>query len=113
MTEATLQSEKHEFKTELKQLLHIITHSLYSHKEIFLRELISNASDAINKIKFNSLHHEELLEGNKDWKIKISAPTRRRHADRSRITASACRATPSSRTWAPSPSRARGRFWRA
>ena len=73
MTEATLQSEKHEFKTELKQLLHIITHSLYSNKEIFLRELISNASDAINKIKFNSLQHEELLEDNKDWKIKISA----------------------------------------
>src|SRR5579871_5414039 len=61
-----------EFKTELKQLLHIITHSLYSHKEIFLRELISNASDAINKIKFDSLNREDLLEGNKDWKIRIS-----------------------------------------
>jgi molecular chaperone HtpG len=67
----TAPTEKLEFKTELKQLLHIITHSLYSHKEIFLRELISNASDAINKIKFDSLQHEELLEGNKDWKIKI------------------------------------------
>ncbi len=65
-------TEKLEFKTELKQLLHIITHSLYSHKEIFLRELVSNASDAINKIKFDSLQHEELLEGNKDWKIKIT-----------------------------------------
>ena len=52
--------------------LHIITHSLYSNKEIFLRELISNASDAINKIKFDSLQHEEKLEGNKDWKIKIT-----------------------------------------
>src|SRR5947209_7447334 len=71
MTTATAPVEKLEFKTELKQLLHIITHSLYSHKEIFLRELISNASDAINKIKFDSLQHEELLEGNKDWKIKI------------------------------------------
>ena len=49
MTTATHQTEKLEFKTELKQLLHIITHSLYSHKEIFLRELISNASDAINR----------------------------------------------------------------
>jgi molecular chaperone HtpG len=67
----TVQPEKLEFKTELKQLLHIITHSLYSHKEIFLREMISNASDAINRIRFNSLQHEELLEGNKDWKIKI------------------------------------------
>jgi molecular chaperone HtpG len=64
-------TEKLEFKTELKQLLHIITHSLYSHKEIFLRELISNASDAINRIKFDSLDRGDILEGNKDWKIKI------------------------------------------
>jgi molecular chaperone HtpG len=73
MTATSAPAEKLEFKTELKQLLHIITHSLYSHREIFLRELISNASDAINKIKFDSLAHEELLENNKDWKIKISA----------------------------------------
>src|SRR5262245_7493446 len=73
MTTATaVPSEKLEFKTELKQLLHIITHSLYSNKEIFLRELISNASDAVNKIKYDSLQHEELLEGNKDWKIKLT-----------------------------------------
>ncbi len=72
MSDAVAQSEKLEFKTELKQLLHLITHSLYSNKEIFLRELISNASDAINKIRFNSLAHDELLENNKDWKIKIA-----------------------------------------
>ncbi|HVS35607.1 MAG TPA: molecular chaperone HtpG [Gemmataceae bacterium] len=72
MTQTAPHSEKREFKTELKQLLHIITHSLYSNKEIFLRELISNASDAINKLKFDSLQHEEKLEGDKDWKIKIS-----------------------------------------
>ncbi len=72
MTQAAPAAQKLEFKTELKQLLHIITHSLYSNKEIFLRELISNASDAINKIKFDSLQHEELLEGDKDWKIRIS-----------------------------------------
>src|SRR5437762_10858520 len=72
MSDSVPAGAKLEFKTELKQLLHIITHSLYSNKEIFLRELISNASDAINKIKFNSLAHEELLEGNKDWKIKIA-----------------------------------------
>ena len=64
-------SDTLEFKAELKQLLHLITHSLYSHPEIFLRELISNASDAINKVKFDSLGKEELLENNKDWKIKI------------------------------------------
>jgi molecular chaperone HtpG len=64
--------ERLEFKTELKQLLHLITHSLYSNREIFLRELISNAADAINKIRFNSLEHDELLEDNKDWRIVIT-----------------------------------------
>jgi molecular chaperone HtpG len=72
MTQAVPQAEKLEFRTELKQLLHIITHSLYSNKEIFLRELISNASDAINKLKFDSLQHEDLLEGDKDWKVRIA-----------------------------------------
>ncbi len=67
----TATAETLEFKAELKQLLHLITHSLYSDREIFLRELISNASDAINKIKFDSLTHEENLENNKDWKIVI------------------------------------------
>ncbi|MSR32407.1 MAG: molecular chaperone HtpG [Gemmataceae bacterium] len=65
------QIEKMEFKTELKQLLHLITHSLYSNKEIFLRELLSNSGDAINKIRFNSLEHEDVLEENKDWKIRL------------------------------------------
>src|ERR1700694_1372168 len=58
------------FKTELKQLLHLIIHSLYSHKDIFLRELISNASDAIDTIRFQSLTKGEVLEDNSDWKIK-------------------------------------------
>jgi molecular chaperone HtpG len=71
-TPVTATAETLEFKTELKQLLHIITHSLYSHKEIFLRELISNASDAINKVKFDSLNRDDMLEGNKDWKIEIA-----------------------------------------
>ncbi len=61
-----------EFKTELNQLLHLITHSLYSNREIFLRELISNASDAINKIRFDSISREDLLEGDRDWKITIT-----------------------------------------
>src|ERR1041385_2446624 len=66
----TVQTMK--FQTELEQLLHLITHSLYSDREIFLRELISNASDAINKVKFDSLAHRDRLEGNKDWKITIT-----------------------------------------
>src|SRR2546421_677573 len=66
-----MSAETLQFKTELKQLLHIIVHSLYSHKDIFLRELISNASDAIDTIRFQSLTKQELLEGNDDWKIKI------------------------------------------
>ncbi len=65
-------AETLEFKAELKQLLHLITHSLYSDRDIFLRELISNASDAINKVKFDSLSNEEKLEGNRDWKITIT-----------------------------------------
>jgi molecular chaperone HtpG len=65
--------EKRSFKSELQQMLHLITHSLYSHKEIFLRELLSNASDAIDKIRFNSLQNEHLVEGNRDWRIKLAA----------------------------------------
>ena len=68
-----MSAEKLEFKTELKQLLHLIAHSLYSNRDIVLRELISNASDAINKVKFDSLANEAQLEGNKDWKIKLHA----------------------------------------
>jgi molecular chaperone HtpG len=64
-------AETLEFKAELKQLLHLITHSLYSDREIFLRELISNASDAINKVRFDALANADRLEGNTDWKIKI------------------------------------------
>ncbi|HLP14768.1 MAG TPA: molecular chaperone HtpG, partial [Bacteroidota bacterium] len=69
----TAQSQKMEFKSELKQILNLITHSLYSHKEVFLRELISNASDAIDKMRFDSLTNEALLENNREWKIKIIA----------------------------------------
>ncbi|MBC8206935.1 MAG: molecular chaperone HtpG [Kiritimatiellaeota bacterium] len=60
------------FKTELSQLLHLITHSLYSHREIFLRELISNACDAIDKIRFAALTDTDLLDGDSDWKIHLS-----------------------------------------
>lgn len=68
MAEKTMQ-----FKTELAQLLHLITHSLYSHREVFLRELISNACDAIDKVRFEGLTNPELLDGDNDWKISIRA----------------------------------------
>lgn len=61
-----------EFKTELSQLLHLITHSLYSHREVFLRELISNACDAIDKIRFEALTDTGLLDGDSDWRITVS-----------------------------------------
>jgi molecular chaperone HtpG len=65
--------QRMEFKTELKQLLDLIIHSLYTKKEIFLRELISNAADAIDKARFEALTNPDLLEGNGDWRIKLIA----------------------------------------
>jgi molecular chaperone HtpG len=62
-----------EFKTEVNQILDLMIHSLYSHKEIFLRELISNASDALDKARYESLLNSELKESKGDWKIKITA----------------------------------------
>jgi molecular chaperone HtpG len=63
---------KHEFKTEAKQLLDLMIHSVYSQKEIFLRELISNASDALDKLRFESLTNENLRKLTDDLTIRIS-----------------------------------------
>jgi len=60
------------FQTEVKQLLHLMIHSLYSNKEIFLRELISNASDACDKLRFEALGDDALYEGENDLKIHVS-----------------------------------------
>ncbi len=60
------------FQAEVKQLLQLMIHSLYSNREIFLRELISNASDACDKLRFEALHNSALLEGGGDFRIRIS-----------------------------------------
>ncbi|MAY42590.1 MULTISPECIES: molecular chaperone HtpG [unclassified Neptuniibacter] len=65
-------TETHGFQTEVKQLLHLMIHSLYSNKDIFLRELISNASDAAEKLRFEALSNGALYENDGDLKIKIS-----------------------------------------
>ncbi|MDD5461923.1 MAG: molecular chaperone HtpG [Methylococcales bacterium] len=59
------------FETEVKHLLHLMIHSLYSNKEIFLRELISNASDAADKLRFEALSNDSLYEGDSDLKIRL------------------------------------------
>ncbi len=71
MTAAT--QEKMEFQAEVKQLLNLMIHSLYSNKEIFLRELISNSSDAIDKARYESLTSIESLGEDKTFRIKVSA----------------------------------------
>jgi molecular chaperone HtpG len=63
---------KHQFQTEVGQLLHLMTHSLYSNKEIFIRELVSNASDAIDKLNYLKLTDDNLKEKFADWKGQIN-----------------------------------------
>ncbi|MCL2690594.1 MAG: molecular chaperone HtpG, partial [Chitinispirillia bacterium] len=70
MSEANSQTQQMEFQTEAKQLLHLMIHSLYSHKEVFLRELISNASDALDKLRFESLTNSNLNDG-KELAIRL------------------------------------------
>ena len=64
--------ERHEFQAEVKQLLDLMVHSLYSDKDVFLRELVSNASDALDKLRFERLTEPE-LEGEGELAIRISA----------------------------------------
>lgn len=69
---ATLNRETLGFQTEVKQLLQLMIHSLYSNKEIFLRELVSNASDACDKLRFEALNNSSLYGDDADLKIRIS-----------------------------------------
>ncbi|MBB1389881.1 molecular chaperone HtpG [Shewanella sp. SG44-6] len=67
------QQETHGFQTEVKQLLQLMIHSLYSNKEIFLRELVSNAADAADKLRYLALTDDALYEGNGDLRVRVSA----------------------------------------
>ena len=65
-------AQKHSFQAEVAQLLHLVTHSLYSNPEIFLRELISNASDACDKLRFEGINHPEYYENDPDLHVRVS-----------------------------------------
>jgi len=64
--------QTHSFQAEVSQLLHLVTHSLYSNKEIFLRELVSNASDACDKLRYEGLNNDALFEGNAELEVRVS-----------------------------------------
>ena len=68
MTKQTLN-----FQAEVAQLLHLVTHSLYSNKEIFLRELVSNASDACDKLRFEALNNSALFDGDTELQLKVTS----------------------------------------
>jgi molecular chaperone HtpG len=69
--ETASQTETRRFEAEVEQVLKLVTHSLYSHKEIFLRELVSNASDALDKLRFEAIARPELTAGDADLHIEI------------------------------------------
>jgi molecular chaperone HtpG len=75
---AQAQAQTLGFQAEVKQLLKLMIHSLYSHKEIFLRELISNASDALDKLRFEALAKPELLQGGSELTVTIEADSQAR-----------------------------------
>ena len=65
-------AQTHSFQAEVAQLLHLVTHSLYSNPDIFMRELVSNASDACDKLRFEALNKPELYEGDPDLRVRVS-----------------------------------------
>jgi molecular chaperone HtpG len=67
-----MQKQTHSFQAEVKQILHLVTHSLYSNKEIFLRELVSNASDACDKLRFEALDNAALFEDQPNLEVRVS-----------------------------------------
>lgn len=73
-----MDKQTHSFQAEVKQILHLVTHSLYSNKEIFLRELVSNASDACDKLRFEALDKAELFEDQPNLEVRVSFDAERR-----------------------------------
>ena len=79
MSDSTTQSKKsHAFQAEVAQLLHLVTHSLYSNKEIFLRELVSNASDACDKLRYEALNNSALYEDAPELRVRIAVDKKAR-----------------------------------
>jgi molecular chaperone HtpG len=72
MDEKNISAQEFEFKAEMKQLLHLIVHSLYTNPEIFIRELVSNSSDALNKLRFIRLTEKDILNPEAELNIKIN-----------------------------------------
>lgn len=70
-TEVSAEAQNFEFKAEMKQLLHLIIHSLYTHPEVFLRELVSNSSDAMNKVRVRKLTDTEIISPDQELRINI------------------------------------------
>src|SRR5215472_12512602 len=68
---ATMDQTTLEFQAETKELLHLMIHSLYTRKDIFLRELMSNASDALDHLRFEAITHPDLLEGDNRFEIRL------------------------------------------
>ena len=81
------------FQTEVKQLLHLMIHSLYGNKEIFLRELVSNASDACDRLRFDGIADRALLEDDPELRVRVSydKSSTRSGPSRSRARASSSR----------------------
>src|SRR5579863_4240680 len=73
MPEPPATPETHRFQAEVSQILHLVIHSLYSHKEIFLRELVSNASDALDRLRFRALTEPDLLAAGDPLEIRLIA----------------------------------------
>ncbi len=77
MNKKTESIHKYEYKTEMKQLLNLITHSLYTHPEVFLRELVSNSSDALNKARFKKLTDKNIIDPDAELRIKIEIDSKK------------------------------------